>query len=553
MAAAAPPSPFDLQAYISRYDPHSETHLQRLLFLAHRFHELHRDDGDSSSAGEDASGLAVQRMKRAGNSRRYLEEYGGVEALPSSACGAASPAQAGGEIAGLAGTPVGARGPSRHAHHSPHPPQKHAIQQYLDYDPAFPHHAKLSGQAQLEALEGRLSTAQSLLQKESIRSALLALAEFHREKGELREAWRRVARSSLSFLVQSEGYHVSIHVHGREYCANGQQHTQACLLLLELSVDLREWSSVRDTISRAEHTVMGNLNHDPLFHQKLRTGSALAHLAEGRYSDAAQAFASVSLELTNQFHSVLSAEDLALYGALLGLATLDRDNLHAKVIDGPFKGRLELVPVMREALRHYSRADYGQCLSLLQHSIRRDLLLDIHLHPHVPILLDMIRDRCIVQYFQPYSSVSLEKMGKVFGCNAKEMEDVVAKLIGNGGVDGMPLGDGARINALDKTLSVEGQKSVEKKARRRARVKAAKMGVQFERNAFSMILRVACIESGIVTQSDRRPGWRQRSARARDGGRHVADRIGPDHFESDESISDDAMDVDNHIVNPNEF
>ena len=149
----------------------------------------------------------------------------------------------------------------------------------------------------------------------------------------------------------------------------------------------------------------------------------------------------------------------------------------------------QLVPSMREALRHYSRAEYGQCLALLQGTIQRDILLDIHLHAHVPILLDMIRNRCIVQYFQPYSSVSLEKMGGVFGCSVDEMEDVIANLISNGGEDGMSLGEGARINALDKTLSVEGPKSVERKARRKARVNAAKMGVLFTRNAEGMILR----------------------------------------------------------------
>lgn len=146
---------------------------------------------------------------------------------------------------------------------------------------------------------------------------------------------------------------------------------------------------------------------------------------------------------------------------------------------------------MREALRHYSRAEYGACLSLLQSStIKRDLLLDIHLHTHVSSLLEMIRDRCIVQYFCPYSSVSLERMGSVFGCSPKEMEDVVAKLISNGGGDdGLSLGEGARINAKDKTLSVEPQRSVERRERRRARVRAAKMGVLFRRNAEGMIMR----------------------------------------------------------------
>jgi len=86
----------------------------------------------------------------------------------------------------------------------------------------------------------------------------------------------------------------------------------------------------------------GGSNGDPLFHQKLRAAQALAHLAEGRYSESARGFASVSPELTNQFCTVISAEDLAMYGSLLGLATMDRGMLHELVIDGVFKGRLEV-------------------------------------------------------------------------------------------------------------------------------------------------------------------------------------------------------------------
>jgi hypothetical protein len=146
---------------------------------------------------------------------------------------------------------------------------------------------------------------------------------------------------------------------------------------------------------------------------------------------------------------------------------------------------------MREALRHYARAEYGPCLSYLQpgSALRRDLEIDLHLQSHVPTLLDMIRDRCIVQYFQPYSSVSLEKMGCVFGCSVKEMEEVVSKLIRSGGMDGMKkLGGRVRIDAYAKTLSIEDSSVAERRERRRARVMAAKMGVQFKRNAEGMLM-----------------------------------------------------------------
>ena len=96
---------------------------------------------------------------------------------------------------------------------------------------------------------------------------------------------------------------------------------------------------------------------------------------------------------------------------------------------------------------------------------------------------------------------------------------------------------------------------------------AAKLYLPYS-NGFVLALQkprlgLSCIESGIVVQSEKRPGWRNNSrgggvGRARDGGggggRHIPERMGPDLFESDdESVSDDAMDVDNHIVNPNEF
>ena len=55
--------------------------------------------------------------------------------------------------------------------------------------------ARLDAAAKAEVLEARLASAQSQLLKDSIRSAMLALGEFRGERGELRDAWRRVARS----------------------------------------------------------------------------------------------------------------------------------------------------------------------------------------------------------------------------------------------------------------------------------------------------------------------------------------------------------------------
>jgi hypothetical protein len=108
-------------------------------------------------------------MKASGNYRRYLDEFDNCEET----------------------TPEIVTSPN-HRKVEKMPP---IIQHYQRYDQSFPSEAKMAAQSQLEVLEGRLSTAQAHINKESIRTALLALGEFHRGRGELREGWRRVVRS----------------------------------------------------------------------------------------------------------------------------------------------------------------------------------------------------------------------------------------------------------------------------------------------------------------------------------------------------------------------
>lgn len=234
-------APFDLESYISRYDSHSEVYLQRLLHIGHYFHfagerggdggddadkdGVGRDDGDDHHRGwnniaKQACELAVARMKESGNYHRYLEEYGAVIATAADAATLSSPTEPKMTSSSSKFSSPLPSSQRKHCHddddddddatdahntarhHPPHSQQQqqhaHAIiQQYLPntYDPHFVASAKQMAFAKLEILEGRLAIAQSKLMKESIRTGLLALAVFHRDIGELREASRRVLRS----------------------------------------------------------------------------------------------------------------------------------------------------------------------------------------------------------------------------------------------------------------------------------------------------------------------------------------------------------------------
>jgi hypothetical protein len=96
------------------------------------------------------------------------------------------------------------------------------LQPYIStqpYDTTFVSQSTSLSKQRIDILEGRLSTAQTKMQRDAIRSALVAIGEYHISIGDIREAYRRILRA-------------------REYCTTGRQHGQINLLLLQLCIDL---------------------------------------------------------------------------------------------------------------------------------------------------------------------------------------------------------------------------------------------------------------------------------------------------------------------------
>lgn len=55
--------------------------------------------------------------------------------------------------------------------------------------------------------------------------------------------------------------------------------------------------------------------------------------------------------------------------------------------------------------------------------------LDLHLGNHIANITNMIRSRALVQYFQPFASIKLERMSTAFGWTVEELERQVVALI----------------------------------------------------------------------------------------------------------------------------
>ena len=156
--------------------------------------------------------------------------------------------------------------------------------------------------------------------------------------------------------------------------------------------------------------------------------SGIAHLGLGRFEDAAKSFLRASFDvLPSEYSHIASPNDVAIYGGLLALATMDRGELQEHVLDNHnFRTFLEHEPHIRKAISLFVNGRYSSCLSILEGS-KPDYLLDIYLQKHVHAIYSRIRSKCIVQYFVPFSCVTLESLDAAFA--SSEGETIVPELV----------------------------------------------------------------------------------------------------------------------------
>jgi COP9 signalosome complex subunit 1 len=228
---------------------------------------------------------------------------------------------------------------------------------------------------------------------------------------------------------------------------------------------------------------------EPSIVARATAAAGLVLLRNKQYKLAARKFLQVSTELGDSFTAVCVAEDIATYGALCALADFDRDELRQRVVEGgsSFRNFLELSPKIRGVVNDIFESKYGSALSVLE-AMKGELQLDLHLKDHAVDLIKMIRSRCIVQYFSPYMSVSLDSMSTAFACSLAEMESSVAKLIMDGKI-------AARIDSQAKTLHV---RQTEKRAESYRKI--AKLSESYIGDMRAMLLRMSCLEHDFVVR-----------------------------------------------------
>jgi len=134
------------------------------------------------------------------------------------------------------------------------------------------------------------------------------------------------------------------------------------------------------------------------------------------------------------FSEILSKRDIGIYGALCALGDLKRDQLKAQLLENsPFMAYLEKAPDVKRLVQAMTNSQYSLVMALLG-DLKKDFYLDFYLHKVADALMNAVRGKALVQYFQPFSSMNLTRMARDFGVGLSDIEEELHKAILSGQV-----------------------------------------------------------------------------------------------------------------------
>lgn len=207
----------------------------------------------------------------------------------------------------------------------------------------------------------------------------------------------------------------------REHCTSPKHLADMTLRLVYVSIAQKSWTNVLANLAKSEATQIKGDDKAKL-EPIISACSGLCHMATGNYREAATAFLGTSAAyltaepaayITWQ-KEVISGNDIAVYGGLCALAYMDRSDLQNKVLaNSEFRNFLELEPHIRRAINLFCNSKYSACLEVLE-GYRNDYLLDVYLSKMLNTIYSRIRTKSIVQYFIPFSCVTLDEMTSKF-------------------------------------------------------------------------------------------------------------------------------------------
>ncbi|TVY82137.1 COP9 signalosome complex subunit [Lachnellula suecica] len=303
----------------------------------------------------------------------------------------------------------------------PDEPEAHRDQAWMDM-------TEKQNTAETNRLLAELNGYKHNLIKESVRMANEDLGKHYHAMGDLPKAFEAFSRMRQDISVPKHIIDVSKH-------------------LIDVAVEQRNWIAVTSNVAKIKSTLTSSVadEEEKAILPYLQAAEALAYFDGGEYHSAAVAFLNTAAGMGSTAASVISPNDVAIYGGLCALATMDRNELQKKVLENSsFRTYLELEPQIRRAIAFFVNSRYTACLQILE-TYRADYLLDIYMQKHIDEIYYMVRSKSIVQYFIPFSCVTLDTMNQAFAPPGKNIDKELATMIQRGDLT-------ARVNTIDRLL-----------------------------------------------------------------------------------------------------
>lgn len=299
----------------------------------------------------------------------------------------------------------------------------------------------------LSILENELLTAKSTTVKESIRLAYCELGNLYYKWGKFDEAFKSFLRS-------------------RDYCSMPKHHSDVAYQLILLSFDMKQYYNANNFVNK-----LFDLSTDihMLTKAKIVQGLLLI-LNENQFHSAATKFLEISSEIPNdELNSFLSIYDLGFYVFILGLSTMNYQELKTKVFsnrlfmnyylsgssgannssvlvaDGNIaKGTATAAPEVATSpvYNPYNFLKLKQLLTDVMNNnftaifaslpqIYQMLCMDVYLSKYANLLMKLMIEKLLLQYINPYQILSLEKILETFPSfhNLNNLKTILIQLI----------------------------------------------------------------------------------------------------------------------------
>lgn len=264
-----------------------------------------------------------------------------------------------------------------------------------------------ASQQLLGAFEQEIGQCKLSQQKENTRLAYVNLAGVHADRGDFSSA-------------------VTAAIKARE-CCDSSNVVPMCFLVIKYAAMNHAFLEISCHAGKAQHTPDKNDSETA----NVSAAWGLFYMCSAKYAEAATNFFSTKDgHLANVLSDVIAPQDVAVYGILCALATMNRDELRKQMeqLSKNWIKGLTSVPAIWDIVDCFINCKYAQGLEALER-IRPSFDLDIYLAKHIGPLCEQIRHSAIIQFFTPFRSLRLSSMAEVFRVTPEVLQKELAELI----------------------------------------------------------------------------------------------------------------------------